>query len=125
MKKIISFIISLFFLTLFYNSAFAAGDDENIAKLSSFKKTGTAAGEVIPQNTKFAENVKANIISKVNLPAGFKIELFAVVPDARHMAVARNKTTVWIGTRKDKVWQATDRQFSPSVNFVSLVALPR
>ena len=122
-----SFIISLFFLTLFYNSAFAAGDDENMAKLGSFKKTGTAAGEVVPQNTKFAENVKANIISKVNLPAGFKIELFAVVPDARHMAVARNKTTVWIGTRKDKVWQATDRdmddvadtveQFSPSVNF--------
>jgi glucose/arabinose dehydrogenase len=43
------------------------------------------------------------------------------------MAVARNKTTVWIGTRKDKVWQATDRdmddiadtveQFSPSVKF--------
>ena len=31
MKKIISFIISLFFLTLFSNSAFAAGDDENIA----------------------------------------------------------------------------------------------
>ena len=127
MKKIISFIISLFFLTLFYNSAFAAGDDENIAKLSSFKKTGTASGEVIPQNTKFAENVKANIISKVNLPAGFKIELFAVVPDARHMAVSRNKATVWIGTRKTKVWQATDRdmdnvadtveQFSPSVSF--------
>ena len=127
MKKIISFIISLFFLTLFYNSAFAAGDDENMAKLGSFKKTGTAAGEVIPQNTKFAENVKANIISKVNLPAGFKIELFAVVPDARHMAISRNKATVWIGTRKTKVWQATDRdmdniadtveQFSPSVSF--------
>jgi len=127
MKKIISFIVSLFFLSLFYNSAFAAGDDENIAKLSSFKKTGTASGEVIPQNTKFAENVKANIISKVNLPAGFKIELFAVVPDARHMAVSRNKATVWIGTRKTKVWQATDRdmdniadtveQFSPSVSF--------
>jgi glucose/arabinose dehydrogenase len=43
------------------------------------------------------------------------------------MAVARNKTTVWIGTRKDKVWQATDRdmddvadtveQFSPAVTF--------
>jgi glucose/arabinose dehydrogenase len=127
MKKIMSFIISLFFLTLFYNSAFAAGDSENVKKLSSFKKTGTAAGEVIPQNTKFAENVKANIISKVNLPAGFKIELFAVVPDARHMAISRNKATVWIGTRKTKVWQATDRdmdnvadtveQFSPSVSF--------
>ena len=127
MKKIISFIISLFFLSLFYNSVFAAGDDENIGKLSTFKKTGTAAGEVIPQNTKFAENVKRNIVSKVNLPAGFKIELFAVVPDARHMAVSRNKATVWIGTRKTKVWQATDRdmdniadtveQFSPSVSF--------
>ena len=43
------------------------------------------------------------------------------------MAVARNKTTVWIGTRKDKVWQATDRdmddiadtveQFAPTVKF--------
>ena len=127
MKKIMSFIISLFFLTLFSNSAFAAGDSENVKKLSSFKKTGTAAGEVIPQNTKFAENVKANIISKVNLPAGFKIELFAVVPDARHMAISRNKATVWIGTRKTKVWQATDRdmdnvadtveEFSPSVSF--------
>ena len=61
------------------------------------------------------------------MPPGFKISLFARVPDARHMAVARNKTTVWIGTRKDKVWQATDRdmddiadtveQFSPAVNF--------
>ena len=127
MKKIISFVISVFFLSLVYNSAFAAGDDENVKKLSSFKKTGTASGEVIPQNTKFAENVKANIISKVNLPAGFKIELFAVVPDARHMAISRNKATVWIGTRKTKVWQATDRdmdniadtveQFSPSVSF--------
>ena len=127
MKKMISFIISLFFLSLTYTSVFAAGDEENVKKLSSFKKTGTAAGEVIAQNTKFAENVKANIISKVNLPVGFKIELFAVVPDARHMAVSRNKATVWIGTRKTKVWQATDRdmdniadtveQFSPSVSF--------
>ena len=61
------------------------------------------------------------------MPPGFKISLFARVPDARHMAVARNKTTVWIGTRKDKVWQATDRdmddvadtveQFSTAVTF--------
>jgi glucose/arabinose dehydrogenase len=43
------------------------------------------------------------------------------------MAVSRNKGTVWIGTRKTKVWQATDRdmdnvadtveEFSPSVKF--------
>ena len=127
MKKIISLIASLFVLVLWSAGAFAAGDEENIAKLGSFKKTDTKAGIVIPQDTKFSANVKKNILPKVNMPAGFKISLFAVVPDARHMAVARNKTTVWIGTRKDKVWQATDRdmddvadtveQFSPSVNF--------
>jgi glucose/arabinose dehydrogenase len=43
------------------------------------------------------------------------------------MAVSKNKGTVWIGTRKTKVWQATDRdmdnvadtveEFSPSVKF--------
>jgi len=71
--------------------------------------------------------VKKNIISQIKLPPGFKIELFALAPDARHMAVSRNKATVWIGTRKTKVWQATDRdmdnvadtveEFSPSVTF--------
>lgn len=66
-------------------------------------------GEVIPQNTKYAENIKKNILPNIKLPQGFKISLFAVAPDARHMAVGRNKGTVWIGTRKTKVWQATDR----------------
>ncbi|MFP6731477.1 MAG: PQQ-dependent sugar dehydrogenase, partial [Alphaproteobacteria bacterium] len=61
------------------------------------------------------------------LPDGFKIELFAVVPDARNMAVSRNKATVWVGTRKTAVWSVTDRDmdnvadtveaFSPSVTF--------
>ena len=109
MKKIMSFIVSLLFLSLFYNSAFAAGDAENIKLLSGFKKTGGGAGEVIPQDTKFVDNIRKNILPNIRMPAGFKIELFAVAPDARHMAVSRNKGTVWIGTRKDKVWQATDR----------------
>ena len=127
MKKVIAIFTTIIFTVLMSANVFAAGDAENIAKLSSFKKTGTAAGEVIPQNTKFAENVKKNIISKIKLPPGFKIELFALAPDARNMAISRNKATVWIGTRKTKVWQATDRdmdnvadtveEFSPSVTF--------
>ena len=127
MKKLITIITSFVFTMLMCTNVFAAGDESNIAKLSGFKTTGTAAGEVIPQNTQYAANVKNNIISKINLPAGFKIELFAVVPDARHMAISRNKAAVWIGTRKTRVWQATDRdmdnvadtveQFSPSVSF--------
>ena len=62
---------------------------------------------VIPQDTKFAANIKKNILPAIKMPPGFKIELFALAPDARHMAVSRNKGTVWIGTRKTKVWQVT------------------
>ena len=61
------------------------------------------------------------------LPTGFKAELFAVVPDARNMAISKNKGAVWIGTRKDRVWQATDRdmdnvadtveRFAPNIKF--------
>ena len=128
MKKILMSISSfLIFLVVFSTTAFSAGDEENIKKLSSFKKTDGAVADVIDQNTKFAANIKKNILPNIKMPAGFKIDLFAVAPDARHMAVSRNKGTVWIGTRKTRVWQATDRdmdnvadtveQFAPTVNF--------
>ena len=73
MRKLITIITSFVFTMLMCTNVFAAGDESNIAKLSGFKTTGTAAGEVIPQNTQYAANVKNNIISKINLPAGFKI----------------------------------------------------
>ena len=125
MRKILSLFVSILAFNLFASSAFST--QENVKKLSAFKKTGTEAGVVIPQDTKFAANIKKNILPKIKMPPGFKIELFALAPDARHMAVSRNKGTVWIGTRKTKVWQATDRdmdnvadtveEFSPSVKF--------
>ena len=127
MRKLISIITSAILISLWSSVSFADDRNKNIDKLSSFKSTGTAAGIVVPQDGKYMDNIRNNILPKIKMPAGFKISLFARVPDARHMAVARNKTTVWIGTRKDKVWQATDRdmddvadtveQFSPSVNF--------
>jgi len=127
MSKTLSISISVFLLSLFSVSAFSAGDEENIQKLSSFQKTGGGPGEVIPQDTRFASNIRKNILPHIKMPAGFKIELFAVAPDARHLAISRNKGAVWIGTRKTKVWQATDRdmdnvadtveQFAPTVSF--------
>ena len=128
MKKILSLINVFLFVALMTTGVFAAGDEATIKKLSSMYKSGDLTKAiVVPQDTKFAANIKKNILPNINLPAGFSISLFAVVPDARHMAVARNKTTVWIGTRKDKVWQATDRdmddiadtveQFAPTVKF--------
>ncbi len=127
MKKSLPLVVSALVFSLTQINANAAGDADTIKKLSSFKSTGGQRGEVIEQDTKFAANIRANILPNIKMPPGFKIELFAVAPDARHMAVSRNKGSVWIGTRKDRVWQATDRdmdnvadtveQFAPTVKF--------
>ena len=127
MKKTLT-LLSLLFSVLIFTNANSAGDEEAIKKLSSFQKTGIdVVAEVIDQDTKYRRNIEKNILPNIQMPAGFKIEIFAVAPDARHMAVSRNKGTVWIGTRKTRVWQATDRdmdnvadtveQFAPTVNF--------
>ena len=57
--------------SLFISNSYSAGDKEQIDKLSNFKKTGLdIKGEVIPQNTKFAENIKKNILPKIKMPPG-------------------------------------------------------
>ncbi len=43
------------------------------------------------------------------MPPGFKIELYALVPDARHMAIAPQGTVLFVGTKKSKVWSVMDR----------------
>jgi glucose/arabinose dehydrogenase len=113
-------------LSVSANTAFAKGDEDNLSKLGVFKRTDSRAMERVPQDTKYADNLR-KVLQEIKMPEGFKIDLFAIVPDARHMAVSRNKATVWVGTRKNTVWSVTDRdmdnvadtveEFSPSVNF--------
>ncbi len=108
------------------SAAFAKGDEANLEKLGNFKKTDSVAGKSVPQGGQYAENLK-KVLQRIKLPDGFKIELFAIVPDARQMAVSRNKATVFVGTRKSTFWAVTDRdmdnvadtveEFSPSVKF--------
>ncbi|MBM6594297.1 PQQ-dependent sugar dehydrogenase [Microvirga pudoricolor] len=98
----------------------------NLERLSSFKSTGTAEPKPIPQEGRRADAIKRNL-QKVKLPPGFKIELYALVPDARHMAVGPNAGVVFVGTRKNQVYAVTDRDkdrvadevkaFAPSVDF--------
>jgi glucose/arabinose dehydrogenase len=107
-------------------TALAKDDEGNLSKLGSFKRTDAQPGKSVPQGGQYAENLK-KVLQRIKLPDGFKIELFAIVPDARQMAVSRNKATVWVGTRKSTVWSVTDRdmdnvadtveEFSPSVKF--------
>ena len=71
-------------------AAFAAPSfaDENLEKISAFKNTTTAIDiPTVPQTGANVDQLKANL-KKIKLPEGFKIELYAVVPDARYMAVA-------------------------------------
>ncbi len=65
-------------------------------------------GAGIDQNNKRADSLR-QMLQKIRMPDGFRIELFAVAPGARHMAIGHKKGTVWIGTRRSSVWAATDR----------------
>lgn len=104
-----------------------AGAQQNIEKLKQFKVSGTDLNiPPVPQEGKNAAAIRENL-KRVKLPAGFRIDLFAVVPDARHMAVAPSTNMLFVGTRKTTVWAVTDRNsdfvadevkpFAPSLNF--------
>jgi glucose/arabinose dehydrogenase len=76
--------------------------------LEGFHKTAPIDWPTVPQTGPKAEQVK-QILSKIKMPAGFHIELYALVPDARHMAVGPQGVATFIGTRKSKIYVATDR----------------
>ena len=68
----------------------------------------TADWPEIPQTGAKADQVKQNL-TKIKLPPGFHISLYALVPDARHIAVGPQGVATFVGTRKSKVWVVTDR----------------
>lgn len=101
----------------------------NIEKLKQMKVATTDLNiPTVAQEGRNAEAIRNNL-KKVKLPEGFKIELFAVVPDARHMAVGPSTNMLFVGTRKTTVWAVTDRNsdnvadevksFAPSLKFTN------
>lgn len=105
----------------------ASAQTQNIEKLKQMKVSGTDLNiPPVPQEGRNAQAIRDNL-KRVKLPAGFKIELFAVVPDARHMAIAPSTNMLFVGTRKTTVWAVTDRNgdyiadevkpFAPSLKF--------
>lgn len=100
--------------------------DNNVDKLMSMGVTGTSLElESVPQTGAKHDALMRNL-KNVNLPDGFKISLYAIVPDARHMAVGPSTGVVFVGTRKTKMWAVTDSskirvadsvtRFAPSVS---------
>jgi hypothetical protein len=101
--------------------------DQNLSTLQRMGNTATNMNiATVPQEGKNADAIRANL-KKVKLPEGFKIELYAVVPDARYMAVAPSTNMLFVGTRKTSVWAVTNRNngdaatevkaFAPSIKF--------
>jgi len=87
----------------------AAQSTDNLEKLSKFQSTGTSMDfETIEQEGEFVDGIRKNL-ERVKLPEGFKIDLYAVVPDARHMAVGPQGIVTFVGTRKNTAWSVTDR----------------
>jgi len=107
----------------------ALAQPTNIEKLKQMKVSGTDLHiPPVPQTGTNADAIRENL-KRVKLPPGFRIDLYAVVPDARHMAVAPSTNMLFVGTRKQTVWAVTDRNsdgiadevksFAPSLKFTN------
>jgi len=118
--------VSLAISALFTTAAFA---DANLSTLQRMGNTATDMNiKTVDQSGKNADALRANL-KKIKLPEGFKIELYAVVPDARYMAVAPSTNMLFVGTRKTTVWAVTDRNgdntadevkpFAPAIKFAN------
>ena len=81
---------------------------ETLEKMSSFQTTGVGDLPTIPQTGPKADAVRKNL-SQIKLPPGFKIDLYALVPDARAIAVGPQGIVTFVGTRKSQVYAVTDR----------------
>jgi glucose/arabinose dehydrogenase len=100
---------------------------DNLATLKQFKVATTDLNiPPVEQAGRNADAIRENL-KRVKLPPGFRIDLYAIVPDARHMAVAPSTNMLFVGTRKTRVWAVTDRNgdgvadevkaFAPSLDF--------
>jgi glucose/arabinose dehydrogenase len=107
--------------------AVPAQAQSTIEKMKQFRVATTDLNlPTVQQGGANAAAIRENL-KRVKLPPGFKIDLFAIVPDARHMAVGPSTNMLFVGTRKTTVWAVTDRNsdgvadevksFAPGLNF--------
>jgi glucose/arabinose dehydrogenase len=82
----------------------------------------------VDQGGEYADKLRANL-EYIELPDGFRIELYAVAPNAGHMVVSPRGVVTFVGTQKEDVWAITDRnkdrvadevkRFAPLVDFTN------
>src|SRR3546814_16100691 len=84
----------------------ALAQQRNLEKLGQFKTTGVTEFKVVEQGGANAEAIRKNL-SRIELPDGFKFDLYAVVPDASNLAVGPTGIVTFFGTRRANGWAAT------------------
>lgn len=95
---------------------------DTMSRLQDFKTTGASLDiETVPQGGDKADQLRRNL-ERIEMPPGFKIDLYAIVPDARHMAVGTNVGAVFVGTRKNRAWVVTDRDKDRVADEVKVLA---
>jgi glucose/arabinose dehydrogenase len=95
-----------------------------VERMGKVQATGTSFEDVfVEQGGPKAEQINKNL-ERVKLPPGFKIGLYALVPDARHMTVAPQGTVVFVGTRKVDVYSVMDRDKDRVADDVQAFATP-
>ena len=72
---------------------------DNLEKLGKFQTTGTTEFTTIEQGGANAEAIR-NTLKRIKMPSGFKIDLYAIVPDAVDMPLRREP--VWSSCLKYK-----------------------
>ena len=65
---------------------------------------GLLSGQAMADREDAEEN-----LHKLNLPEGFKVEVYAEVPGARQMALGQSTGTVFVGTRGEKAYAVVDK----------------
>ena len=108
-------------------SAGGVAAQSNLEKVGQMKTTGLMSFTFIEQGGAYADGIRKTL-KRIKMPAGFKIDLYAIVPDARSLAVGPQGIVVFAGTRKTDVWAVTDRnkdrvadevkRFAPSLDLI-------
>ena len=107
----------------------SATAQQNLEKLKQFRVATTDLNiPTVAHTGRKADQLRANL-KNIKMPPGFKIDLYAIVPDARHMAIAPSTNMLFVSTRKTSVWAVTDRDsdgvadevksFAPSLKFTN------
>ena len=119
---------ALLIATVVAHAQTPAANSSAINKLEDFKSTGAPRLALVPQDPQQAADIEKTL-AHIKLPPGFKISLYALVPDARMIAVGPQGVVTFVSTRKNKVYALTDRdrsghatevkEFAPTIQFTN------